>query len=216
MIPPFRPKKALILPATRLLQSLVGFGKIKPEKIEASERKINAVKNRIDVSEFGQSHLKDIKAVLADLNNKDTENDPEITDKIAKTLMEFKGNAGMFSSASYITLAAIMLRWIESVEEIDQDVLDVLNGYAVTLDQIFNNKLTSKKQIDLIVAEMQAACERYFAKHPELQLTKVIDNDKAFYVDQSDNKNVRIGLEISDELADDELIGDDEDEKPRK
>jgi hypothetical protein len=103
-----------------------------------------------------------------------------------------------------------MLNWVESVEIIDQDVLDVLKGYYVTLDQIFSGKLKDKKLIEVIIKEMESACQRYFSKHPELQLTQVIDNSQAFYIDESDYKNVKIGLDFNDDLQDDKLIGHDD------
>ena len=108
-----------------------------------------------------------------------------------------------------IGLAVIMLNWVESLETIDQDVLDVLGGYHTTLDQIFSGKIKDSKMIDVIVREMQAACERYFARHPELHLTQVIDNSKAFYVDQSNYADIKVGLDMNDDLRDEKLIGED-------
>jgi hypothetical protein len=201
-------KARSIMPATRILQSRVGAGKIKPEKIEKAQGKMNAVRGRIDLQPFAQEHMGEIRTFMAQL--KASQAGIEITDEIARSIMKFKGNIGIFSEGPLIGLTMIMLDWVESIETIDQDVMDVLNGYSVTLEQIFSDKLKDTKMIEVIIKEMQAACERYFSRHPELQLTQVIDNSKAFYIDQSDHRNVKIGLDISDELHDDKLIGNDD------
>lgn len=199
-----------IMPATRMLQSRVGAGKIKPEKIEKAQAKVETVRGRLDLQPFAEEHMREIKACMAKLKETDGKPDPQVTDEIARSIMKFKGNIGIFSDGPFISLAILMLNWVESVEIIDQDVLDVLKGYYVTLDQIFSGKLKDKKLIEVIIKEMESACQRYFSKHPELQLTQVIDNSQAFYIDQSDYKNVKIGLDFNDDLQDDKLIGHDD------
>lgn len=201
-------RPTVVMPATRLLQAKVGKGKVSTEKVGKAEEKINSVRGHIDIGPFAEEHMEEIAVFLDLLKNDDpTEN---ITQDIARSIMKFKGNAGMFSGGSFVNLAAIMLRWIESVEEIDKDVLDVLNGYYVTLDQIFSNKLKDQRQINAIVSEMQAACERYFAKHPELNLTAEISNANAFYVSQKELNEYSVGGKYDSELSDDKLIGDED------
>lgn len=201
-------KARAIMPATRLLQSKVGNGKIKPEKIQKAENKLEAVRGRLDISPFADEHIAEIKDLLKQIKKPDASLD--ITDDFSRSIMKFKGNIGIFSEGPLIGLTMIMLNWIESIEKIDQDVLDVLNGYYVTLDQIFSDKLKDPKMIEVIIKEMQSACERYFSKHPELQLTQVIDNSKAFYIDQSNHSDVKVGLDMNDDLHDDHLIGQDD------
>lgn len=205
-----RKKARAIMPATRMLQSRIGAGKIKPEKIEKAEGKIKAVKGRIDLRPFAETHMKEIKVCLEDIKNGSVALD--ITEEISRSIMNFKGNVGIFSEGPLVGLAMIMLNWVESLVVVDQDVSDVLHGYYVTLDQIFSGKLKDAKTVELIVKEMEAACGRYFSKHPELRLTQVMDNSKAFYLDQSDQGNVKVGLggELGDELNDDALIGSDD------
>lgn len=197
-----------IMPATRLLQSRVGAGKIKPDKIQRAESRIEAVRGRLDIKPFADTHIAEIKALLEALRQPGA--DLALTDDIARSVMKFKGNIGIFSEGPLIGLTIIMLNWVESIETLDNDVLEVLNGYSITLDQIFSGKLKDPRMIEIIIKEMQAACDRYFAKHPELSLTQVIDNSKAFYIDQSNKADVKVGLDISEELHDDRLIGHDD------
>lgn len=202
-------RPTVVMPATRILQSKVGRGKVSPEKVAKAEETIGSVKGRVDLTPFAEEHMQEI-AVFLDLlkNNDPTEN---IAQDIARSIMKFKGNTGMFSDGSYVNLAAIMLRWIESVEEIDSDVLDMLSGYYTTLDQIFSNKLKDDSQIQIIVTEMENACHRYFNKHPELHLTAEISNSNAFYIDQEELDAYSIGGKFDREMSDENLIGDDED-----
>lgn len=202
-----RKKARAIMPATRILQSRVGAGKIKPEKVEKAEKKIAAVRGRIDLQPFGLTHMAEVEACLQKI--KSGKHGIEVTDELARSLMNFKSNIGTFGDGPMIGLAVIMLNWVESLETIDQDVQDVLGGYYTTLDQIFSGKIKDGAMIEIIVREMQAACERYFSRHPELQLTQVIDNSKAFYVDQSNYADIRVGLAKNEDLQDEKLIGED-------
>lgn len=201
-------KARSIMKATRMLQARVGAGKIKPEKIDKAQSRVEAIRGRMDLKPFADEHMADIKTCMERLKAGDSAAD--VTDEIARSIMKFKGNIGIFSDGPFISLAILMLNWVESVETIDSDVMDVLQGYYVTLDQIFSGKLKDKKMIEIIIKEMESACQRYFSKHPELQLTQVIDNSKAFYIDQSDKKNVTVGLGFDDDLKDANLIGNDD------
>ena len=210
---PVRKTQAIIMSATRLLQGKVGVGKISRDCINDAEFIIKQSKTTERLDEFIEPHLKEMKALMSDL--KVDAQAEGITDKLAKSIMRFKGNVSMFSLSKLVELSIVMLRWIESIQEVDKDVLDVLNGYIVTLSQVESKSVKDDKLLNAIVVEMQAACERYFAKHPELELQAEITNKNAFYISEEklNSKEDGYNKTISDEdldkgLSDDSLIED--------
>lgn len=195
-----------VTPATRILQSLTGRGKIKGEKVDAAEEKIERVRDKLDVSSFVNKHLEEIESSLDKISK--GERTTEDIETITLSLMQFKGNVGTFTSGSFIEMSKIMLRWIESVQEIDDDFIEVLTGYFFTMKRILKDKAFSDEQIAIITDEMQKACERYFDKHPELNLTHEVGNSGIMYVTNKDLDDMYdIDVEIG-ELSDDLLIAD--------
>ncbi len=193
-------KDTVIMPSTRILQSRVGTGKIKQKLIDKGQKKIDILREHIDEEPFAIEHIEETKKLSENLKNNPDQED--LTDKIALSVMNFKSNIGMFGKQDTTRLASIMLRWIESVENIDKDVHDVLDGYITTLGHIYLNDVLKDDQLHIIIGEMEAACQRYFDKHPELELTAVIDNDKAFYI----NKQPEQAKDLHDELSDENLV----------
>ena len=203
---------AIIMTATRLLQNKIGTGKIERDRIEDGEFIIKQARASKEAGEFIAAHMQEMDDFIPKLKN-----DPQNTDtidEITKSIMRFKGNVSMFSADQCADLAAVMLRWVESVETVDQDVLDVLNGYHVTLNQVQNNILDDDKMVGIIVNEMKSACNRYFNKHPELKLQAEITNSNAFYVSEekldsaegSDIDNALSNEDFDKAMSDEKLI----------
>ena len=199
--PVCRRTPAIIMAATRLLQGKIGRGKIARDRIDDGEFIIKQARASQKSEEFLVAHMEEVGKLTSEL--KDKPQDLKVSEEIEKSIMRFKGNISMFSNDKCAELAAVMLRWIESVEAIDQDVLDVLDGYQVTLGQIQSKILSDEKVVTVIINEMQAACERYFDKHPELKLQAEITNNNAFYVNEERLKNAK-GKEIETALTNEE------------
>ena len=189
---------AIIMAATRLLQAKIGRGKIERDRIDDGEFIIKQARASKGADDFIAAHMKEMGELIPKLK-KNTES-AKITEEITKSIMRFKGNVSMFSTDKCADLAAVMLRWIDSVETIDKDVTDVLDGYYLTLDQVQNNILNDDKMVGIIVDEMKSACGRYFDKHPELNLQAEITNNNAFYVSEEKLEKAK-GKEIDAALS---------------
>lgn len=172
-----------LYPAIKILQSYIGYGKVKKEKVDEAQKFINAAKLNSDEKEIFRTHINEVNALLKRLDTK--ENNASIREELSISTMNFKSALGMFTESRLVLLSAIMLRWLESVERIDQDVKEVIEGYCKTLEGILAVGQIDEKHQFAIVGEMKAACERYFAKHPELVLTAEIDNNKAFFINDA-------------------------------
>lgn len=174
-------KRPHIMPASRLLQAIVGTGRFKKENIQKAQDVIDKVHGSLDISEFTKQHMTEMSQVLKDIQA--GKEDKEIISKATHSLVDFKSNAGMFDDGKYINLSILLFQWMESIQTIDQDSTDIIEWYFVIMHKIMIDKAIPDDQVDLITNEMAEACKRYYGKHPEVEQARIIDNVDTFFGD---------------------------------
>ena len=162
------------MPATRLLQAFVGTGKFRQDDIESAQAIIDKVQGSLDISEMAQQHMKEMSEVMQDI--KEGKDDKDIIQKATHSLVDFKSNAGMFDQGNYINLPVLLFQWMESIETIDNDSMDIIGWYFLIMNKILIEKEISDDQVNPITREMAEACKRYYSKHPEVEQARIIDN----------------------------------------
>lgn len=175
---------ARIIPATRILQSFTSRGQIKDERIKNAEKIIEEGKEKYKthLNDFSKSHIKEIKQYLDDIENNRMSDDT--INNISSSIANFRSNTTMLGDDRCLKICSIVLSWIESIKKIDSDAEEVLSGYALSIQNILSITNILEEQINAITKEMDSACQRYFKNHPELHLTKNIDNSKVLYVNE--------------------------------
>ena len=175
---------ARIIPATRILQSFTSRGNIKNKNIDDAEKTIKEGKDKYIncINNFFQCHIKEINQYLYDIENNKISN--ETVNNISSSIANFRANTAMLGDDRCLKICSIVLSWIESIKIIDTDVRDVLFGYVLSIQKIINVVDISEEHINSITQEMNSACQRYFKTHPELSLTKSIDNSKVLYINE--------------------------------
>ena len=184
---------AKIIPATRILQTLAQYGIVRKESVDKAELiiKEERKKHNDDINEFIESHLSEIKNIINKINKKN--NSDEAINHISCSIANFRANVSMLSDNNYFDICSTILSWIESVLTIDEDFLEILNGYYVSINAIFNASNLSSEQVKFITLEMEEACQRYFDKHLELEITRNIDNSKTLYI-----SNTHLGFDLEE------------------
>lgn len=195
---------ARIKPASRMLQSLTGVGRVKKEIVDRAEEMVESVSDRLDLKDFLAAHIEEVQACLADV--KAGQKGEDTVEKLAASFANFRANAGTFSRDNIIELSTVILRWLESIEKVDRDVRDVLLGYISTMDAVLKGHSFKPKEVELIAEELNNACQRYFAKHPELTLYSEMTNTNAFYINETNISEDKIDTDLDAELDDDALI----------
>jgi len=176
-------KKVHIVKASRLLQAKVGYGKINPRKIEACQKRMDTLCRTIDFSPVLTEYLEKLESCIATIEAEQTESQA-LRENLTNIVMQLKANAGMFGHELLSQLAATMLTFVETVKRIDRDVLDILRAHQQTILVIL--KMTAQDRhlyANRIHGELVNACNRYYARHPETELTTCYENDDAYYID---------------------------------
>ena len=201
---------ARIIPATRILQALTNRGKIKREYIKNAQEIIDDAQKDYHecIDDFFNNHLQEMKRYIHIIEHQ--ENSDEIINEISSSIANFRANISMINNGDYVDICSTVLRCMESIEIVDEDAVDILNGYYMSLEKIFMTRELSAQQINFIVLEMNQACKRYFTKHSDLKVTKNMNNTKALYV-----SDTHFGFDIDDSSLSSDKTSDDKNEEER-
>ncbi len=87
-------------------------------------------------------------------------------EEIIQPVMQLKANAKMFDYDLITSLANIMLGFLESVDHMDNTILDIVGAHAKTLRLIVDRELKGDGGPvgQKLESELRSACMRYLAK----------------------------------------------------
>jgi len=173
-------KKARIVKANHLLQGKVGRGPVDETKVARSQKLID--NNQVDFAPMAKEYLDELALAInaAREGEKDAE---EIISSIITPVMQLKANAGMFNYTLVGNLANVMLNFLETVENLDKDVIEIVEAHQKTLILIIGNQMKGdggEFGVEL-TGELKEACKRYFAKLASAG--KTIEDKDAFFID---------------------------------
>ena len=160
-----------IIKANRLLQSKVGTGQVDDRQIARCQKLIDEID--IGFEEMAYGLLDDlVKAVEDARQNQTSQNQAgkkdhqDFIDRMTAPIMQLKGQAGMFHYQLLGELSGVTLNFLESVDEIDKHVIEIMDAQCKTIDVILNKNLKGfgGHQGEALRQELYEACERYFAK----------------------------------------------------
>lgn len=156
-------KDVNILKANRLLQAKVGTGDIDEKLVAKSQKIIEA--NKVDFIPLATQYINELEAVIK-AGRKGSGKDLDVLQHMIAPVMQLKANAGMFNYELVSRLADIMLNFLETVDKIDEDVIDIAEAHCKSIHKIIAGKMTGDGG-DFgaeLVTELKDACKRYFAK----------------------------------------------------
>ena len=170
-------KLARILKAIPLLQAKVGKGEISERKIKKSQRIID--ENDVDFAPLALEFLEQLEAGIK-AAKKGGDDVAKLIAGMSAPVMQLKGNAGMFGYSLIGRLANIMLNFLETIETIDDDVIEIAEAHHKTIHLIITNKMAGPggDYGQELQTELKEACRRYFAKK---DITA--KNPDAFFID---------------------------------
>ncbi|MCB9990265.1 MAG: hypothetical protein H6867_02660 [Rhodospirillales bacterium] len=173
-------KEVRIVKANRLLQAKVGIGPVDEKKIAKSQKLID--NHGVDFLPLAEVYIAELEQALEELA-KDSSNQEEAIAKLTGPVMQLKANAAMFGYDLVGSMSNIMLNFLETIEKIDRDVLEIAKANHKTLQLILNNDMKGDggpfgKEL---TTELKEACKRYFAK--KASAGDDIDDKDAFFID---------------------------------
>lgn len=159
-------RKARVIKANTILQAKVGLGPLDDKVLGRCQDVME--NNKIDFSPVAKEYL----AMLADTITMTREGKLSHNDAIqamANPVMQLKAHASMFHYTLVGKLANIMLSFLESVETIDNDVIDIVDAHHKTLKTIISKRLSGDggNGGETLKAELIEVIRRYNSKRKD-------------------------------------------------
>ena len=156
-------QKPLVHKANYQLQKRVGKGPIDAKALERAQSMIEEAAE--DFEPLAMTFLSKLKVAI-DNAQKDEGSVEDQIKNMTSPVMELKANAKMFKYDLVSSLANIMLGFLETIDKLDKDAIDIVAAHQQTLQLIVMKKMTGDggEHGQLFQRELRDAVQRYFSK----------------------------------------------------
>lgn len=148
------------------LKVKVGHGGIPPELLKQSQEFIE--NNPMRFEPYAQEYLEEIEGQIEKLKTHPSlKSDDDFLNEFAQPIMGLKANGGMFKYPLISMIADVALQFLDRVEEMNDDGLEIIRAHNKSITLILKAELTgyAGPEGQKITEELQEACNRYFKKH---------------------------------------------------
>lgn len=146
------------------LREKVGFGGIDMTRIERAESFID--ENDLDFNPYAETLMHKLENIIKDIKS-GTLSAEDGRKALIGTIMEIKANGGMFKYTLLSEIAGVILNFLESIDTINDDGMNIIDAHQNAIKVIITNRLTGDggKEGRALSMELYAACNRYFDKY---------------------------------------------------
>jgi hypothetical protein len=157
-------QQAKVRKASKELQIKAGTGKVSGESIKKAEKALDS--NKADFKPMARDYLKRLDEAIEQVR-RDTSDMQACIHAMSAPVMDLKANASMFDYQCVTNLAGIMLNFLETIEKLDKEVIEIVDAHRKTLEAIVARGMTGSggKQGEVLQKELQDAINRYYKKH---------------------------------------------------
>lgn len=157
------PPNVKIYKASTELQVKAGTGDVDPKKVMRAEAVI--MTNTEDFLPLAVTFLNRLDQGISNARKADLPMDAKIAG-MTQPVMELKANARMFKFDLITVMANIMLGFLETIKQLDNDAIDIVAAHHTTLRAIISKKMKGDGGADgvRLKSELEDACARYFKK----------------------------------------------------
>lgn len=153
--------KSKIIKPDNTLKKKAGSGGFKESDLIKAQTMIE--NNEIDFRPLGDDLLKELDQALADIRSGKIEM-AKALDAIMYPMMQLKSQGGLFKFPLVTQISHLMLDFLESIPEGDNDVLEITDAYRRTIHAILTLEIKGKdtKEGRQLCLALRDAFERYY------------------------------------------------------
>lgn len=159
-------KKAKTYQANMMLKQKIGSGPLDEDIVKKAQKAID--ENKVDFTPLGMEFLELLQNNLDKVKNNLKKDNNIMAQKqlLTQPVMELKANATIFHYSLIGNLANIMLSFLESIEEIDEDAIAIVQAHHTTLQAIVIKKMAGDggNSGEIFMKELKQVCARYYSK----------------------------------------------------
>jgi len=148
-----------------ILKRKVGSGGLDETILQRAQELLET--NTVDFTAQGQRYLMSLREGIRMAETQSNRFEAEILlTTIIHPAIQLKANGTMFGYPLLTRIADLMIRFIEVLDDLDQDVLDIFDGFRVAFNAVIIGHIKGdggQEGKDLYTA-LHDACQRYFDK----------------------------------------------------
>ena len=150
--------------ASRSLQGKVGTGSVSKDTMQNVQRKVEEKTGNFEP--MALEFLDQLSKAVDQAKGNKEEDMKVIYDRVANPVMQLKANAAMFGYPLIGDLANIMLSFLESLSEIDDQIIQIIEANQKTWKVIIAKQMKGDggQYGEALRSELQGVCERYLKK----------------------------------------------------
>ena len=155
--------EAGIIKADYSLQKRIGIGPLDKARLERCREVADNMS--VDFGPVAGASLEALAEAVSEARKGELETDA-VKSMMTVPVMQLKANGAMFDYPLIGSLANIMLSFLESIEDLDEDAISIVSAHHKTLSAIVAKELKGDggKYGVLMQDELRGACRRYFTK----------------------------------------------------
>lgn len=153
--------KSKIVKPDNTLKKKAGSGGFKESDLVKAQTMIET--NEIDFRPLGQDLLAELDQALADIRSGKVENSKAL-DMIMYPMMQLKSQGGLFKFPLITQISHLMLDFLESITESDDDILEITGAYRRTIHAVLSLEIKGKDSNEgrQLCLALRDAFERYY------------------------------------------------------
>lgn len=150
--------------ASKSLQAKVGTGTVSKETIQKVQKNVN--EKSIDFEPMAKQFLQQLSEAVDKAKDNQNESMDVIYERVANPVMQLKANAAMFGYPLIGDLANIMLSFLESLSQIDDQIIQIIEANQKTWHVIITKQMKGDggQYGQALRSELKGVCERYLKK----------------------------------------------------
>ncbi len=150
-----------IIKTPNYIKQKVGEERIELDQILACQHFLDSVE--IDFTDEAQRHIDVVRELLKTLKTMDYGREEEYYQEIVEPIMALKAGGGMFLYTPLYMLSNMMQSFLERVYRLDNDVLDIIDGYETAIRLCLSKcpKDGEHPIVKKLLSELERACVRY-------------------------------------------------------
>ena len=163
-----RPKrrKAEFIEPDMTLKKLVGYGGLAPDILEKAQALIEeSHEDFIPVAEQQLTALHE-GVMIAGMQKDKTDHEALISTMLYPA-MQLKAHGGMFGYPVITTLANRLVQFLELVEDVNDDMLEIVSSFYTALNALVVSRIQNDEtdEGEGLLSALNSACYRYFDKY---------------------------------------------------
>lgn len=163
-------RRAEYIRPRNVLKEKVGSGGLSEDILNKAQALLE--NNTVDFLPLGEIYLNKLMAGIEKAKNRRPTDDLEYCiSNMLYPAMQLKANGGMFHYPLVTVIADKLIQFLEVIETLDLEALEIILAFHTTIRAVILGRITGDggKHGKELVGALNAACVRYFEKHPHIE-----------------------------------------------